>query len=130
MSSSEICTEEEIAGLVQAFYATARSDALLGPIFSAHVKDWDSHLSNMVDFWSSALRKTARYRGTPMPTHVDLPGLEFELFKRWVQLFRTVTASQPNAALRERADELAQRIAQSLWYGYQLHRGESTLSRH
>jgi hemoglobin len=122
MSSPELCTEEEIAGLVHAFYAAVRDDAQLGPIFAAHVKDWDRHLPKMVDFWSSALRKTARYRGTPMPAHAVLPGLSLELFRRWVSLFRATTAAQANAALRERADELAQRIAQSLWYGYQLHR--------
>jgi hemoglobin len=57
----------------------------------------------------------------PMPVHVALPGLEADLFARWVAIFKATTAAQPNEALRARADELAERIAQSLWYGYQLH---------
>ena len=121
MPSPDLCTEEEIARLVHAFYATVRADPELGPIFETHVGDWDGHLAKMVDFWSSALRGTARYRGTPMPKHVALPDLSGPLFSRWLELFRRTTAALPNAALRVRADELAQRIAQSLWHGYQLH---------
>lgn len=120
--SSEICTEAEVTSLVHRFYAAVRADAVLGPFFAAHVADWDRHLPKMVDFWSSTLRKTARYRGTPMAAHAALPGLRPELFERWLELFRATTATQPNAALQRRADDLAQRIAQSLWYGYQLNR--------
>ena len=118
----ELCSEREVADLVDNFYTRVRSDAELGPIFAEHVHDWNLHLPKMVDFWSSALRKTARYRGTPMPVHVALPGLNAALFRRWLALFRETTAAQPNAALRERADLLADRVAQSLWYGYQMHR--------
>jgi hemoglobin len=120
--SDEICSEEEVVSLVHRFYAAVRDDAVLGPFFATHVDDWDRHLPRMVDFWSSTLRKTARYRGTPMPKHAALPGLRPELFRRWLELFRATTATQPNAALQRRADDLAERIAQSLWYGYQLHR--------
>jgi hemoglobin len=125
MPSPDLCSEEEIALLVHAFYTRVRTDATLAPIFDAHVHDWDTHLARMVDFWSSALRGTARFRGTPMPKHVALPGLSTELFKQWLTLFRETTASIPNAAMRERANELAHRIAESLWYGYQMSRGSS-----
>jgi hemoglobin len=83
----------------------------------------------MVDFWSSALRRTARYRGAPMPVHSALPGLHAALFHRWLDIFRATTAAQKNAALQSRADDLAERIARSLWYGYQLHHSPENLSR-
>ena len=124
MPSSDLCTEEEIKHLVHAFYARVREDASLGPIFDEHVRDWDTHLAKMVDFWSSALRGTARFRGTPMPKHVALPGLNAGLFARWLALFGETTAGLPNAAMRERANVLARRIAESLWYGWQVSRGE------
>jgi len=122
MPRSELCTEDEIAHLVHGFYARVRKDGVLGPIFDAHVHDWDTHLAKMVDFWSSALRGTARFRGTPMPKHVALPGLSAELFGRWLALFGETTSALSNIAMRERANELAQRIAESLWYGYQMSR--------
>lgn len=120
MRIPELCTETEIHALVHAFYAAVRHDADLGPIFDAHVADWDRHLARMVDFWSSVLLGTARYRGTPMPLHCALPDLRPELFQRWLAIFRDTTRELGNAAMQAQADVLAQRIARSLWFGYQL----------
>ena len=120
MRTPDICTEDEIRTLVHAFYASIHSDAELGPIFGAHVADWDRHLAKMVDFWSSVLLGTARYRGTPMPAHCALPKLTPALFQRWLALFHATTRTLGNASMQARTDELAARIAQSLWYGYQL----------
>ncbi|MFC5496980.1 group III truncated hemoglobin [Caenimonas terrae] len=122
MPSADLCTEDEVSELVHTFYDAIRQDAVLGPIFQRHVADWDTHLPKMVDFWSSALRGTARFRGSPMPKHVALPGLNKELFQRWLALFRQTTSSLPNTGMAERASDLAGRIAESLWYGYELSR--------
>jgi hemoglobin len=122
MPRIELCDEQDVTRLVHDFYARVRHDATLGPFFDAHVVDWDHHLAKMVDFWSSTLRGTARYRGTPMPKRTALPGLDARMFERWLLLFRETTAALDNPALRERADDLAARIAQSLWYGYQMSR--------
>ncbi len=118
MPSCGSCTEDEVRRLVDDFYGRARADPLLGPIFEAHVDDWDLHLGKMVDFWSSALRGTARYRGLPMPIHVALPDLNVELFQRWLGLFDESTQVFASALARRRAEELARRIAHSLWVGY------------
>jgi hemoglobin len=120
MPNADLCTEEEITRMVYSFYDKVRHDEVLGPIFNRHVANWDAHLPTMVDFWSSALRGTARFRGAPMPRHAALPGLSIELFQRWLMLFGQTTDALPNAALGERAKDLAKRIAQSLWYGYQM----------
>ena len=120
MAASELCTQDEVARLVHAFYASVRRDEVLGPIFNRHVEDWDAHLAKLVDFWSSLLRRTGRFTGTPMPKHIALPGLSAELFERWLRLFRETIAAQPNRAMAEAADRMAGRIAQTLWYGYQL----------
>lgn len=122
MPTPDLCSEEEIRWMVHAFYGRVRNDALLGPVFNGQITEWDHHLTKMVDFWSAALRGTARYRGTPMPKHVALPGLDAGMFRHWLELFHATTAELQNAAMRERADGLAERIAQSLWYGYQLNR--------
>lgn len=119
MPNPELCTEADVTLLVHSFYKKVREDAMLGPIFEAHVKDWDRHLATMVDFWSSALRGTARYRGAPLPKHVAIPEMRIELFHQWLSLFRETTQSLDNANLQARADDLAHRIAGSLWYGCQ-----------
>lgn len=120
MPSADLCTEEEIVQLVHGFYDAVRRDAVLGPVFEQHVRNWDAHLPVMVDFWSSALRGTARFKGSPMARHAALPGLSIALFQRWLGLFRHTTAALPNAAMAEKANDLAERIAHSLWYGYKM----------
>lgn len=122
MTAVVLCTDEEITKMVHDFYALVRRDEILGPVFNTHIDDWDHHLGHLVDFWSSILLRTGRFKGTPMPTHIALPGLTAELFQHWLALFREATAAQPNHAMGEQAYVRAQRIAQSLWYGYQLHR--------
>ena len=122
MPTPDLCTEAEVSHLVHSFYARVRDDAMLGPVFERHVADWNHHLPKMVDFWSSALRGSKRYRGTPMPVHCALPGLSEALFARWLDLFFETASALPNRPMGERAIELSRRIAQSLWYGYQLQR--------
>lgn len=122
MKPDALCTEEDIDALVRDFYGLIRRDAALGPIFEAHVHDWDRHEATLVDFWSSILLRTGRFAGAPMPRHAVLPGLNAELFEHWLEIFRQTTADQPNREMGDRAYQLAERIAQSLWFGYQANR--------
>ncbi len=122
MPGSELCTETEVATLVHTFYARVRQDEALGPIFESHVGDWDHHLAKLADFWSAILRRTGRFSGAPMPKHAVLPGLSAELFQRWLKLFRENAAAQSNQPMAEQACAMAERIAQSLWMGYQISR--------
>ena len=119
MANIDLCTDDEIAVMVRAFYADIRRDDVLGPIFERHVDDWDRHLAKLVDFWSSILRGTGRFSGAPMPKHAALPDLDAALFKRWLGLFERTALAQPNRAMGAHACAMAQRIAQSLWFGYQ-----------
>ena len=122
MAASELCTEDEVSTLVHAFYARVREDEVLGPIFNGHIDDWDHHLAKLVDFWSAILRRTGRFTGAPMPKHAVLPGLSAEPFQRWLKLFRENAAAQANRAMAGQACAMAERIAQSLWMGYQISR--------
>jgi hemoglobin len=127
MPSTELCTEAEVAELVNAFYASVREDEILAPIFERHVADWNLHLPKMIAFWSAALRGSKNYRGNPMVVHRALPDLTQPLFERWLDLFQASASVRANRAMADRAVELSQRIAQSLWYGYQLQRGPACL---
>ena len=116
-----LCTEEEITALVHQFYDRIRQHPNLGPIFNAHIDDWPEHLDKLVDFWSSILLRTGRFSGAPMPKHIALPGLSADLFQQWLTLWRSTAAEQANAAMAEQAVAAAERIAQSLWMGYQVY---------
>ncbi len=122
MPSPELCAETEVAELVTSFYAKVRDDAVLGPIFERHIADWNLHMPKMIAFWSAALCGSKNYRGNPMVVHRALPDLTYSMFERWLDLFHESASVLENRAMTERAVELSQRIAQSLWYGYQLRR--------
>lgn len=121
--------EAEIHRLVHGFYGRVRVDPLLGPVFERHITDWPPHLARMVDFWSSVLLGTRRYHGTPMPAHQALPELAPKLFQRWLELFSETTTEVCSVELGARANQLAGRIAQSLWFGHQLAHAPDTLPR-
>jgi hemoglobin len=119
-----------IAAVVDRFYAAARSDPLLGPIFKRVISDaaWRSHLDLISDFWSSLLLGTHRYAGRPMPKHLAIGDLEDEHFVRWLALFRETVEALCEPAVAVLFVDRAERIAQSFRLGIAFHRGEDTTS--
>lgn len=100
---------------VRAFYATAREDELLGPIFAV-VQDWEHHIARISAFWANVALGTRTYQGNPMAAHLPL-GLHGAHFSRWLELWeQTATRTlppEPAALLIDRAH----RIAASLQHG-------------
>ena len=128
-AAAPLVTEAEIRRLVHAFYGRVRGDALIGPIFEARVADWDRHLANLCDFWSSVVLRTARYGGRPLRPHLML-ALEGEHFDRWLDLFETTARDlldPPAAALFV---DRARRIADSFEMAIAGRAGEIWAPRH
>jgi hemoglobin len=111
-----------IRAVVDLFYARARHDDTIGPVFNRVIAEdeWPAHLSTIADFWSSMLLGTGRYFGRPMPKHIAIPELSDAHFQRWLDLFlQTVTELCPPdvaALFLERAERIGNnfriRIAQ------------------
>jgi hemoglobin len=108
--------------LVRAFYAAAREDPMLGPLFE-RVHDWDSHIAGITTFWSSVALMTGRYHGQPMAAHIPLE-LQPGHFVRWLALFEETAFGICTPAAVAHLMEKARRIAQSLEFGAAAHRGE------
>lgn len=106
-------TEPAIAELVARFYAKARRDPLIGPVFENAIADWDEHLRTLNAFWSSVMLTSGRYKGNPMAAHLRLP-VEPPFFERWLALWCETADElfEPGAA-GQFADKAA-RIAESL----------------
>ena len=118
--NSPAYTEKEIDQLVRSFYEKARKDPSLGPIFEAHVTNWEEHFVQMTDFWSGNLLGTNRFYGAPMPKHLAVPNLRPELFEQWLRLFKQTTQELDNESFQLHVNLLAYRIASRLWAAYQM----------
>ena len=118
--NSPAYTEKEIDQLVRSFYEKARKDPSLGPIFEAHVTNWEEHFIQMTDFWSGNLLGTNRFNGAPMPKHLAVPNLRPELFEQWLKLFKQTTQELDNESFQLHVNLLAYRSASRLWEAYQM----------
>jgi len=108
--------------LVRAFYARVRSDALLGPIFEARIREWEPHLQRMCAFWSSVALMSGVYHGSPMAMHMRL-SVDAAHFDRWLALFEDTAYEICPPVAAEHFVERAQRIAESLELGIAGSRG-------
>ncbi len=118
--------EKMIRAVVDRFYAAAREDPVIGPVFKAAVPDerWRAHIETIIDFWTSMLLGSRRYEGRPLRKHLMLPNLEDAHFQRWLALFRrTVEELCPPAVAAFWADR-AERIGNSFRISVRMHRGE------
>jgi len=117
--------EPLIRQVVDAFYAAARQDPLIGPIFNRVIpaERWPAHLATIADFWSSMLLGTGKYGGRPMPKHMAIPELDDAHFQRWLRLFReTVTRLCP-PEIAEIFIERSERIGNSFRMNINMRRG-------
>ena len=122
-------TEAQIAELVRTFYARARQDDQIGPIFDGAVADWDHHIAQISDFWSSMLLKTGRYGGRPMRPHLML-GLEPAHFDRWLKLFEATATELFTPDVAAAFIIRARRIADSFEMGIATTQGRVAGPRH
>jgi len=63
---------KDINLLVTSFYSKVRNNEEIGYFFNNSIKDWDSHLEKLTDFWESNLFFTGSFRGNPAMTHVKV----------------------------------------------------------
>ena len=113
---SRALTEPQIAQLVRRFYARARADAVLGPVFEAAVDDWEAHLAHLTRFWSVVMLGAGRFGGNPMAAHARHP-ITPEMFDRWLALWAETTDELFGPEIAGEFQARAARIAESLKLG-------------
>ena len=82
--------EDSLEPALRCFYDKVRADELIGPVFERAIHDWDAHIKVMVDFWSTAMLGTGRYKSQPFPPHVPLR-IGQAHFDRWLVLWKEAT---------------------------------------
>ena len=107
---------EHLEAWVEHVIGLGLNGILLGPVFAARIVDWEPHLHQMFDFWSSVALMSGRYHGQPMRKHLMLP-VDGRHFDRWLALFEATAADlcPPKAAAH--FIERARRIAESIEMG-------------
>tara|TARA_Y100000815_G_C13201407_1_gene446930 strand:+ start:37 stop:537 length:501 start_codon:yes stop_codon:yes gene_type:complete len=118
--------EAMIRRVVDHFYARAREDDLIGPVFRNAVPDdrWQAHLDTIADFWSSMLLGSGRYKGRPMPKHFALTEIGDAHFKRWLALFRMTVNDICPPDIAALFIERSERVGNSFRLNIRLHRGD------
>lgn len=106
-----------IETLVHTFYDRVRAHPALGPVFDGAITDWEPHLATMVNFWSSVMNTSGRYKGQPMPKHAALNGVTPAHFTVWLGLFRDTAEELCPPHIAARFAEKSELIARSLQLG-------------
>ncbi|MDA7827185.1 group III truncated hemoglobin [Rhodobacteraceae bacterium] len=114
-------TDEQIDVLVTAFYARARKDATLGPIFLNAIgtsnSAWQTHEAHISSFWRNALGIDRSFTGNPMLKHLANHQIEPEHFPIWLEIFNQTAKDVLPQPAAEGISALANRIGQSLSWG-------------
>lgn len=111
-------TEDQLAVLVDRFYAKVRKDETLGPVFNGAVADWPEHLKKLTAFWSSVMRTSGRYKGNPMIAHLKhVAAIRPAMFARWLDMWRETARETLDEHGAAAVIAKAERIAESLQLG-------------
>jgi len=115
---ADIAGREDVIELVDAFYARAFADPLIGPIFTevAHM-DLARHMPIMADFWQTVLFRAGLYKRNALQVHFDLNRLEpltADHFDRWLDLWSATVDELFAGEKAELAKLQARRIAGSI----------------
>lgn len=68
----DIENRADITVLIHTFYDKIRADEEIGFYFNNLIKDWDSHLEKLTDFWEMNLFGGKTYKGNPLEVHVKV----------------------------------------------------------
>jgi len=121
--------EQLVRAVVDRFYALARKDEIIGPIFLVAVPDerWHAHLDTITDFWSSLLLGTGRYNGRPLPKHAAIAEISDAHFRRWLALFRLTAEEICPPQIARLFIERSETIGNSFRMNIRMRRGEDLI---
>jgi hemoglobin len=122
--------EAMVAAVVAAFYAKARRDEIIGPVFNRVIpaERGPEHIATLTDFWSSILLGTQRYMGRPMPKHLAIPELGDAHFQRWLTLFKQTAEDLCPPQIAALFVDRAERIGYSFRIRIAQYRGEDSMA--
>jgi hemoglobin len=116
----EAITEAGLSDQVERFYARARLDPVLGPVFDRAITDWPPHIAAIKAFWARVMLGVTGYAGNAFARHQD-KGIEPDMFDRWLTLWgetaQEVFEPDPAAELTGRAELIGRGLKSGLFFG-------------
>jgi hemoglobin len=108
-----------VRDIVLRFYAKARRDAVLGPLFETAIgADWDAHIERIVSFWLTATRLERSYDGGEfMRAHLKHRSIRVDHIPRWLALFDATLAASCSTAQADALRDIAVRMAENIELG-------------
>ena len=114
----DIETTEDVESLVDAFYAQALEDPVIGFYFTDVAGiDLDAHLPKLYRFWSAIILGLPTYRQNAFLPHAVLnekSPFEARHFARWLKLFFATIDAHFEGPRTEQAKNRAQQIATAM----------------
>ena len=111
----DLADRDDVEALTDAFYRTAFTDPLIGPVFTDVAQmDLAVHLPVICDFWESVLFRTGSYRRNALQPHLAVHRMEPlgpEHFARWLAIWKATVDSLFSGDRAEVAKLQAERIA-------------------
>ena len=120
-------TDAQIAAVIDDFYGAVQVHPGLGPVFAAHVRDWDAHKVKITAFWRGAILFERGYDGNPMQVHRAAGDVRPGMFVPWLALFDAVLQRNLPEEVAAPWSALAHRIGRGLAYGLGTHDGPPSL---
>lgn len=108
----DITSPDDVARLIERFYATVRPDATIGHFFTE--LDWDHHIPHITRFWNVLLFGTGDFHGDPVTVHKRLHArlpMAQDHFMRWLELFAATVDELFAGPKAEEAKQRARAIA-------------------
>lgn len=89
---SDIQNREDLSLLIDSFYSKIRTNGEIGHFFNETIKDWDSHLEKLTDFWENNLFAIRKYHGNPIAAHIEVDEkfnqtIDPNIFGLWLNLW-------------------------------------------
>ncbi|QNP48332.1 group III truncated hemoglobin [Diaphorobacter aerolatus] len=110
---------EDLRRLVESFYDDVYKHPLLGPVFQMELgQRRETHLSRMVDFWSTVMLGNRSFRGNLVQRHMQLKNVSPAHFDAWIQLWALHTTDRFDHATTSKLRRVAYDIGRQLFASY------------
>lgn len=131
MIKKDITTRADVEKLVNTFYGRIRQNDKIGFYFNETIKDWESHLKKLADFWETQLIGGNSFRGNPKTAHIKVDQkykqtISTKEFGEWLNIWFMTIDELFTGEIAQKAKNNARRMSTHLFMNMYRQRGVNT----